>query len=571
MSAASVGSLDQRHIERLLDVGRGLVSELDQERVLHQVLEAARDLTDARYAALGVLDDAKRELERFLFVGIDEETRAAIGPLPRGHGILGELIRDPKPLRLAAIRDHPRSYGFPAHHPPMTTFLGVPVMIRGEVYGNLYLAEKEGGAEFDQRDENLLVVLADWAAIAIGNARLYEEAERRRAELERVVRGLQATASLSKEVGGESDVRRVFELVVKRGRALVDACACVLLLAEGDQFVVADAAGEVPTGLRGRSIPIAASPFEDVLRSGTTKRLSRAARGAWTALELEVSTALASPLRSRGHDTGVLVAFDRRRPGHGFSSDDELLLTSFAATAANAVADIRALQTQKRELSIAASEQERRRWARELHDETLQELGAVKMMQESALNLDRPEVARGALEQATAQLENVIAGLEGLITELRPAALDELGPQAALQSLVEHVTARSDLDIHLDIDLAWERGDTSERLAPELEATIYRVVQEALANVVKHAGASQGRVSIVEDERAVTVTVQDDGGGLRPGSGRQGFGLIGMRERVELAGGKLEIGAAPDRGTRVRATLPIARTGSPAGQISGEA
>jgi signal transduction histidine kinase len=571
MSAASAGSLDQRQLERLLDVGRGLVSELDQERVLRQVLDAARELTHARYAALGVLDDAKRELERFLFVGIDEETRAAIGPLPRGHGILGELIRDPKPLRLAAISEHPRSYGFPANHPPMTTFLGVPVMIRGEVYGNLYLAEKEEDAEFDQRDEDLLVVLADWAAIAIGNARLYEDAERRRAELERVARGLQATASLSKEVGGETDVRRVFELVVKRGRALVDARACVLLLAEDDRLVVAEAAGELPTGLSGRSIPIVRSPLGNVLDRGTTQRLSRAERGAWAALELEASTALACPMRARGHDTGVLVAFDGSRPERGFSSDDELLLATFATTAANAVVDVRAIEMQKRELSIAASEQERRRWARELHDETLQELGAVKMMQESAINLDRPEMAKDALERTTAQLENVIAGLEGLITELRPAALDELGPQAALQSLVEHVAARSDLDIDLDIDLAWERGDVPERLAPELEATIYRVVQEALANVVKHADARQVRVSIVENERAVTVTVQDDGGGIQPGSGRQGFGLIGMRERIELAGGELEIGAAPDRGTRIRASLPIARTGSTPSQIAADA
>ncbi|HEX2468288.1 MAG TPA: GAF domain-containing protein [Solirubrobacterales bacterium] len=569
MSAASAGSLEQRQLERLLDVGRGLVSELDQERVLRQVLEAARELTDARYAALGVLDGAKRELERFLFVGIDVETRAKIGPLPRGHGILGELIRDPKPLRLAAIADHPRSYGFPANHPPMTTFLGVPVMIRGEVYGNLYLTEKEGGAEFDERDENLLVVLADWAAIAIANARLYEQAEHRRDELERVVRGLEATASLSKEVGGLTDVRRVFELVVKRGRALVNARACILLLAERDSLVVADAAGEVPRGLRGRLVPISGSRLGDVLRRGATEHLSRAERGAWAPLEIEASTALVSPLRSRGRDTGVLVAFDRRR-NPPFTADEELLLASFAATAANAVADIRAIETQKRELSIAASEQERRRWARELHDETLQELGAVKMMQESALNLDRPEVVTDALEQAVAQIENVITGLERLITELRPAALDELGTQAAVQALVEQVISRSDLDIDLDIDLAWERGDASERHTPELETVVYRIVQEALANVVKHADAGHARVSIVEDEHAVTVTVQDDGSGIQAGSGRHGFGLVGMRERVELVGGELEIGAARNGGTRVRATLPVARRGSPARQIAGE-
>ena len=534
------------------------------------MLDAARELTGARYAALGVLDEAKQELERFLFVGIDDETRARIGPLPRGQGILGELIRDPKPLRLSTISEHPRSYGFPANHPPMTTFVGAPVMIRGEVYGNLYLTEKEGGAEFDERDEELLVVLADWAAIAIANARLYEGAERRRVELERAVRGLQATASLSKEVGGETDVRRVFELVVKRGRALVDARACVLLLAEDDLLVVADAAGEVPADLNGRSIPVAGSPLGDVLRRGGSQRLSRAERGAWTPFEIEASAALVSPLRSRGENNGILIAFDRLEPEAGFTSDDELMLTSFAAVAANSVADVRAIETQKRELSIAASEQERRRWARELHDETLQELGAVKMMQENAIKLDRPEVMREALDQAAGQLEKVISGLEGLITELRPAAFDELGVSAAVEALVDRIRETHELDVTADVDLASEDERASTRLSTELESTIYRAIQEALNNVLKHADASHARVSVVEDESSVTVTVQDDGGGLQPASGRKGFGLVGMRERVELAGGELEIGPAPDGGTRIRASLPITRAESPAGRVASD-
>jgi len=452
----------------------------------------------------------------------------------------------------------------------MTTFVGVPVMIRGEVYGNLYLAEKQEGADFGERDEELLVVLADWAAIAIGNARLYEDAERRRVELERVVQGLRATASLSKEVGAETDVRRVFELVAKRGRALVDARACVLLLADGDRFVVADAAGEVPADLAGNSIPIKGSPLQDVFRVGGTQRLSPAARGAWSWLEIEASSALVSPLTSRGENNGVLIALDRATPGEGFTLDHELMLSSFAATAANAVADARAIEAQKRELSIASSEQERRRWARELHDETLQELGAVKMMQESAVTLDRPEVMREALEQASAQLEKVISGLEGLITELRPAALDELGVSPAVQSLVDRIRESSQLEISADIDLKWETGGQSTRLPPELEATIYRVIQEALNNVLKHAVARHARISVVEDDRAVTLTVQDDGRGIEPSGGRKGFGLIGMRERVELAGGELEIGAATGGGTRIRASLPTTRAELPAGQFAGD-
>ena len=212
----SADGLAHHQLQRLLDVGRTLVSELDVEVVLGQVLEVARELTGARYAALGILDEDKQELERFVFAGIDEETRREIGPLPRGRGILGELIRDPRPLRLERVGDHPRSYGFPAGHPEMTSFLGVPIVIRGEAYGNLYLTDKSGGA-FDESDEESVVVLAEWASIAIGNARLYERVESRREELERAVRGLEATTAIARAVGGETDLERVLELVAKQG------------------------------------------------------------------------------------------------------------------------------------------------------------------------------------------------------------------------------------------------------------------------------------------------------------------------------------------------------------------
>jgi GAF domain-containing protein len=165
--------LTERELKRLLEVGRALVTKLDVESVLRQVLDTGRELTEARYAALGILDERGRELERFLYIGIDEGTRRLIGPLPRGRGVLGELIRDPRPLRLADVTDHPRSYGFPPGHPPMTSFLGVPIAIRGEAFGNLYLTDKAGGEQFTEADEELAVVLAEWAAIAIDNARLY--------------------------------------------------------------------------------------------------------------------------------------------------------------------------------------------------------------------------------------------------------------------------------------------------------------------------------------------------------------------------------------------------------------
>ncbi|HET8951833.1 MAG TPA: GAF domain-containing protein, partial [Solirubrobacteraceae bacterium] len=178
------GSLDAARLRRLIDAGRSLVSQLDLDELLEQLIEVAASITGARYAALGILDDERRELERFLTHGIDAEGRRAIGDLPRGRGILGVLIEDPRTLRLASVGDDARSYGFPPGHPPMATFLGTPVLIRGEAWGNLYLTEKAGGAAFTAADEDAVVILAEWAGIAIENARLYQASERRRDELE---------------------------------------------------------------------------------------------------------------------------------------------------------------------------------------------------------------------------------------------------------------------------------------------------------------------------------------------------------------------------------------------------
>ena len=217
--------------------------------MLQRLLEVARELTGARYAAIGVLDERRQALERFLTVGIDEDTHRQIGDLPRGRGVLGALISDPRPLRLADVSAHPRSYGFPLAHPPMTTFLGVPIVIEGEAWGNLYLTEKAGG-EFTDEDEEAAVVLAGWAAIAIANARLYRAVSERRDELERAIRGLETTTEISRALGGVTDLDRVLELVVKRSRALIDARTAEIALLDGDEFVIAAVAGEGVEGCR---------------------------------------------------------------------------------------------------------------------------------------------------------------------------------------------------------------------------------------------------------------------------------------------------------------------------------
>ena len=551
--------LDTNRLERLLEVGRALVAEREPDAVLIRVLNEARDLTGARYAAMGILDDEKTGLARFLTVGVDEELRRRIGPLPRGHGILGELIREPRPLRLARIGDHPRSYGFPAEHPRMETFLGVPVMIRGEVFGNLYLTEKEGGVEFDEADEHALVVLAEWAAVAVDNARAHDASQRNQDDLERAKRGLEATASLNREVVGRADLDRVTELVVKRGRALADARTAVLVLLADETLKIAAVAGEAASGLLGRELPAEGTISLGILRSGRGQLVSAEAAARFLGVDPGGAGGIAVPLRSRGTDVGVLAVFDRDEGPPGFGPTDLPTLEAFGASAATVIAAARALEDERLRLSIASSERERQRWARELHDETLQELGALNVMQESALQIEDPDSMRRALVTSNQRVEQIIVGLQGLITELRPAALDQLGTQAALEVLVDRIRERSGMDVTLDVDLAFEAGRVPTRPTPELEATVYRLVQEAMTNVVKHAEATSARIRVEEENDSVSVTVEDDGSGFDDQVEHDGFGLLGMRERVELRGGALEITSEPGKGTRVTARLPVER------------
>jgi len=549
--------LDERRLRTLLDVGRGLVSQFDQEELLRRVLDAARQVTGARYAAVGVLDEDHRELERFLVSGIDDETHAAIGELPRGRGILGELIRDPKPLRLSSIGDHPRSHGFPPHHPPMNSFLGAPIVIRGEAWGNIYLTEKES-VEFDELDEESLVVLAEWAAIGIDNVRLYRRVDSRRDDLQRAVRGLEATTAIASAVSGETDLDLVLELVAKRGRALVEARSLLILLREGGDLVVGAVAGEVRAPI-GERLPSDGTLIERVLISRHVERLADATAGVRPrlgSLTDEAQATLLVPLAFRGRPFGVLVALDRLAHGPEFSEEDEQLMRSFAAIAAAAVATAQTVEAEQLRRSVNAAEEERGRWARELHDETLQGLGALQVLMDSALRVGTPGAAEQATRQAVGQIREEIEKLQALITELRPAALDALGPEPALDSLVERARALHGLSIELSVDLDYERGRHPTRHVPEVESTVYRLVQEALTNVTKHARAEHMTIEVIEADGRVRIEARDDGEGFDPSAGAGGFGLIGMRERVDLVGGTLTVNSVKGEGTTVRADFP---------------
>lgn len=549
-------SVDEERLRRLLEVGRTLVAELDLDTVLDQVLNVARELTGARYAAIGVLDENRRELERFITAGIDADSQRAIGVLPRGRGVLGVLIEDPRPLRLADVGAHPKSFGFPPGHPAMTTFLGVPIRIRGQVFGNLYLTERDAG-EFTAADEEAIGVLADWAAIAIDNARAYEREHRRRRELEQAVGGLEATIDISRALGGETEQARVLELIVKRSRALVDARLLLILLLDdaGEALVVSALAGQGDAAILGTIVPVEGSVSGAVLASQLPERLADVAGrlGFTLADRVHAKTGLFMPLVYRGRGLGVLCAFDRAG-GEEFTTEDERLLGGFTASAAIAVATAQNVAEERLRRSIEASERERTRWARELHDETLQELGALRVLLSSAGRggADRDPVFDDAIEQ----IELAITGLRQLITELRPAALDEFGLGAAVEALVHRVSAVSGLDIRTDIALTWEGGLAETRQEEESESTLYRLIQEALTNVARHAGAETVEVTVRESAVDVFVEVRDDGRGFEPGRRHQGFGLVGMRERVALVGGTLEISSTPGQGTVVATRVP---------------
>ncbi len=553
MSAFSEG----QQLRRLLQVGRALVAEHDTEAVLDRILKEACEITGARYAALGVLDDTRRELERFLTIGIDAATHGAIGDLPRGRGVLGVLIHDPQPLRLTDVGQHPQSYGFPMNHPEMGAFLGVPIVVRGQAWGNLYLTEKEEGGEFTAEDEEAVVILAQWAATAIDNARLYEGSERRRQQLERAVRSLEAARDIADAVSGASDLDRVLELIVKRGRALVDARTVLIMLREGDQLVVAASAGHA-SDARGRRVPIAGSTSGQVLERGRPERITDASSHLRVGpAELGVPdahSALLVPMRYRGSGLGVLAAFDQGPEVGEFSAEDEQLLRTFAASAAQAVALNRSVEADRLRSAIAAGDAERSRWARELHDQTLQSLGGLRVALSTVLGRGDEATKDAAIRQAIEDIELEIANLRGIITDLRPSMLDDLGLLPAIEALLDR---RRDAGLAIVGELALGDLASGDRgLDPQLETTIYRLVQESLTNVIKHAQASKVRVSVASIEGEVRIEVQDDGLGFDPAVRSDGFGLAGMRERVYLAGGTVELQSG-ENGTLVRARLPL--------------
>jgi signal transduction histidine kinase len=553
------GVLDEHRLRELIEVGRSLVAELDQEVVMNRALEVACRLTGARYAALGVLDENRVDLERFITRGIDAETREAIGALPRGRGVLGLVIEDPLPLHISDVGGHPRSFGFPPGHPPMRNFLGVPIVIRGQAWGNLYLTEKPDG-DFDEADEQSALILAEWTAIAVDNARLYADLGKQRDTLERAVRGLEATTEVTRAVGGETDLGPILETIAKRGRALVEAQSLLILLEADGELRVAAAAGEFEDHSELR-LTVAESVPGQVFTSRQTSRLRDLDTGPSVqpdSLEMKPESLLV-PLVFRGASVGVLVALAPLVAESEFGVESEQLLGSFAASAATAVATAQSAAADSARNSIEAAERERGRWARELHDESLQSMAGLRVVLSAARRGGDPENVDVLLGQAVEQVDATIAEMRRLIADLRPATLDELGLAAALQALVERLRWGDVLDVRLQMELAEGGSGEPIRFAAQIENTVYRLVQEALNNVAKHAEVDRATVVLLEVGEEIEVLIEDRGRGFESGAATDGFGLLGMRERVALGGGTLRVKSTPGAGTVIAAVLPARR------------
>lgn len=546
---------DESRLRALLDATIALTSELSLGALLQRLVEIAAELTDARYAALGVIDESGAALERFVTTGIDEETHRAIGHLPRGRGILGVLIRDAQPLRLHDLSADPRSVGFPPHHPPMTTFLGVPVMLRGVAFGNLYLTEKRGGQDFTAQDEETVTLLAAQAAVAIENARLYESATRWSRQLE-------SLHEIVRSLAEETELDRLLELICRRLRRLIGARLALILLPLGEgklRIAAADGEGEAAYGLLGHTIRRDHSKAGRVLERRHSARVDAVVEDPEVdqdeARRLGVRTGLYVPLVARARAIGVVAIHDKLGKEARFGDGDVRLAEIFAARAAVAVDISERVARDTVRRVIEAQELERRRLARELHDETGQALTSLLL----GLKAIRSAPDEAAAERAETELRDLVVralrDVRALAVELRPSALDDFGLVPALERLAATLRERSGLAV------AIEAGLPDERLPPELETALYRLVQEALTNVVKHADAKSVSIIVSRRDGGVSAVVEDDGRGFSEADVRaDALGIVGMRERLALLGGTLTVESAPGKGTSLVAYVPLATT-----------
>ncbi len=541
--AAVVKTRDRVHalLEAVVAVG----SNLELEVVLRQIVEAAVTLVSARYGALGVIGEGGR-LAEFVPVGLGEQQIARIHHWPEGRGLLGELITDPRPLRLPEISGHSRSFGFPEGHPPMKTFLGAPVRIRDEVFGNLYLAEKEDGAEFDEEDEAVLVALAAAAGVAIGNARLYEEARRQH-------RWLRASAEVTQRLLSGAETDEVLALVVGQALEISGADLVVLALpvASRARLVIEHAVGEGAEEAVGLVLPVDGSASGIVLGSGKPLSLddfSSDERAASAAREhLHLGPAVVVPLGAPGNVRGILTA--GRRPGSMPLAPPAVeMLISFAAQAGVGLE----LASRRRDAERFAVYEDRDRIARDLHDLVIQRLYATGMSLEGvSARMGESDYGR-RISSAVDALDETIKGIRSAIFSLhsRPAAA-ETGLRARILEVVDEATGA------LGFTPALRMSGSLEDVPADAGEHLLGALREALSNAARHASA--GKVGVtVEVGQELILLVQDDGVGMKEPERRSG--LANLAERAGLLGGTLRTGPADGGGTELEWRVPLQRS-----------
>jgi signal transduction histidine kinase len=535
----------------LLEAVVAISSGLDLESTLRQIVETAIELVDATYGALGVIGNGGR-LAEFIPVGVTEEEIGQIDHWPEGRGLLGLLIKDPRPLRLAVISEHAESSGFPAGHPAMQSFLGVPVRVRDEVFGNLYLTNKRGGGEFTEDDEAVLVALGAAAGVAVENARLYEVARRSQ-------RWMQASAEVTTALLSGTEPGEVLARITSQARELSDADLAVLALPgeEGQFLTVTYADGDGAPAVRGLALPAAQSLSGRVLATGgavtsadfaADERAAVAARAAMS----HIGPAVVFPLGAPGGRRGVLT-IGRRHGREPFPQAEAAFAASFAAQAGVAL-ELAASRAEAERLSVY---EDRDRIARDLHDLVIQRLYATGMsLQGTMPMISRPEVA-ARVSRAVDDMDQTIKEIRGTIFALQARNAGSPPDQRAdIVHLVEEMTAMLGFTPSLRLG-AGLRTVNSEELTEEVLA----VLRETLSNTARHAGASRADVTVdVSQDGILSVVVTDDGTGI-PAEGRRS-GLRNLADRAARLGGELRLGpvepGAPRPGTRLEWRVPVA-------------
>ncbi|MFJ8584364.1 GAF domain-containing protein [Streptomyces sp. NPDC093595] len=542
---AARGTRDRVHslLEAVVSVGR----ELDLPQVLRRIVEAAALLVDAQYGALGVIGPDGRTLSQFLTVGLGSEEIAGIGPLPAGHGILGELIRHPEPLRLTDLGSHPASYGFPAHHPPMKTFLGVPIRVRDEIFGNLYLTDKRDGQDFDAEDESVISTLSVAAGVAIDNARLYEASQRQQ-------HWLRANAEITRSLLSGSPRLEVLELIARRAAEITGAAlADVSVPVTGtDELVVELAVGTDGDTRRGLVVPVDGTLSGAAYQAGapvTTAGLAGDDRYAAGPRRFDgLGPAVAVPLGTEAKDTrGVLLL--ARRQGEPVFTDGELEpLLAFAGQAALALE----LAQRRSDAEQLALLEDRDRIARDLHDLAIQRLFATGMTLQSAARLIDHEGAAERVGRAVGDLDETIKIIRSTIFGL---CSREEGTGPGLRARVARAVGEAATTLGFPPRLSME-GLLDTDVPPRVADHVMAALTEVLSNAARHARATRVEISLKAASGEVVLTAADDGRGI-PAGGRRS-GLRNLDERARALGGSLEIERPAGGGSRLvwRAPLP---------------